>query len=299
MVDPKNRQLRPPIRRSWLRLRLGKAWYAGMRYLLWCSPKFRWAKRRQAERLPQVQFSHATPLYRHLRGEEMALQENKVVNLRLAAARLDGLVLAPGETFSYWRLIGKPSRRKGYKEGMVLFLGRIGSDVGGGLCQLSNLIFWMTLHTPLTVVERYRHSHDVFPDAGRTQPFGSGATCAYPHRDLMIRNDTDQPFQLCLRVGETHLEGQWRALRPPACRYEIVERDHRMDQASWGGYIRHNALYRRAWDLSGRLLEERFLFSNDAIMMYSPLLAEAEEGCHGGEKVVHCTESGGGPRENE
>lgn len=299
MVDPKNRQLRPPIRRSWLRLRLGKAWYAGMRYLLWCSPKFRWAKQRQAERLPQVQFSHATPLYRHLRGEEMALQENKVVNLRLAAARLDGLVLAPGETFSYWRLIGKPSRRKGYKEGMVLFLGRIGSDVGGGLCQLSNLIFWMTLHTPLTVVERYRHSHDVFPDAGRTQPFGSGATCAYPHRDLMIRNDTDQPFQLCLRVGETHLEGQWRALRPPACRYEIVERDHRMDQASWGGYIRHNALYRRAWDLSGRLLEERFLFSNDAIMMYSPLLAEAEEGCHGGEKVVHCTESGGGPRENE
>ena len=299
MVDPKNRQLRPPIRRSWLRLRLGQAWYAGMRYLLWCSPKFRWAKRRQTERLPQVQFSHATPLYRHLRGEEMALQENKVVNLRLAAARLDGLVLAPGETFSYWRLIGKPSRRKGYKEGMVLFLGRIGSDVGGGLCQLSNLIFWMTLHTPLTVVERYRHSHDVFPDAGRTQPFGSGATCAYPHRDLMIRNDTDQPFQLCLRVGETHLEGQWRALRPPACRYEIVERDHRMDQASWGGYIRHNALYRQAWDLSGRLLEERFLFSNDAIMMYSPLLAEAEEGCHGGEKVVHCTESGGGPRENE
>ena len=274
MVDPKNRQLRPPIRRSWLRLRLGKAWYAGMRYLLWCSPKFRWAKRRQTERLPQVQFSHATPLYRHLRGEEMALQENKVVNLRLAAARLDGLVLAPGETFSYWRLIGKPSRRKGYKEGMVLFLGRIGSDVGGGLCQLSNLIFWMTLHTPLTVVERYRHSHDVFPDAGRTQPFGSGATCAYPHRDLMIRNDTEQPFQLCVQVGKQVLKGEWRAPAPPVCRYEIVERNHRMDQASWGGYVRHNELYRRIYDLEGGLLEEEFLFANDAIMMYSPLLPE-------------------------
>ncbi|MEI3305466.1 MAG: VanW family protein [Dysosmobacter sp.] len=45
-------------------------------------------------------------------------------------------MLAPGETFSYWKLIGKPSRRKGYLEGMVLFLGRIGSDVGGGLCRL-------------------------------------------------------------------------------------------------------------------------------------------------------------------
>lgn len=273
-TNPNIKQLRPPIHRSWLRLRLGKAYYSGKRHLLWMSPRFHWAKRRQTERLPCVQFSHATPLYRHLRGEDQILQENKVVNLRLAAARLDGVVLYPGETFSYWRLIGKPTRRKGYRDGMVLFLGRIGSDVGGGLCQMSNLIFWMTLHTPLTVVERYRHSHDVFPDANRTQPFGSGATCAYPHRDLMIRNDTDQPFQLCVRVGERELEGEWRALVPPKYRYEIVERNHRMDQVSWGGYIRHNELYRRTYDLDGWLLDESFLFANDAIMMYSPLLPE-------------------------
>ena len=274
MVDPKNRQLRPPIPRSWLRLRLGKAYYAGKRYLLWCSPRYHWASQRQSVSLPYIQTSHATPLYRHLRGEEMELQKNKVVNLQLAAARLNGVVLRPGETFSYWRLIGKPSRKKGYREGMVLFLGRIGSDVGGGLCQLSNLIFWMTLHTPLTVVERYRHSHDVFPDSNRTQPFGSGATCAYPHRDIMIRNDTDQCFQLCVRVGETHLEGEWRAEVPQKVQYEILERNARMDQASWGGYIRHNELFRRVFDLDGTLLREEFLFANDAIMMYSPLLPE-------------------------
>lgn len=274
MVDPKNRQLRPPIPRSWLRLRLGKAYYAGKRYLLWCSPQYHWASQRQSVSLPYIQTSHATPLYRHLRGEEMELQKNKVVNLQLAAARLNGVVLRPGETFSYWRLIGKPSRKKGYREGMVLFLGRIGSDVGGGLCQLSNLIFWMTLHTPLTVVERYRHSHDVFPDSNRTQPFGSGATCAYPHRDLMIRNDTDQSYQLCVRVGETHLEGEWRAEAPQKFQYEILERNARMDQASWGGYIRHNELFHRVFDLDGTLLREEFLFANDAIMMYSPLLPE-------------------------
>lgn len=269
--------LRPPIQRSWLRLRLGKAYYAGKRYLLWCSPRFRWAKKRSAEKLFYVQTTHATPLIRQLRGEDMELQRNKVTNLKLAVACLDGIVLRPGETFSYWKLIGKPSRRKGYQEGMVLFLGRIGSDVGGGLCQLSNLIFWMTLHTPLTVVERYRHSHDVFPDSNRTQPFGSGATCAYPHRDLMIRNDTDQPFQLCLRVGETHLEGEWRAVRPPELCFEIVERDARMDQMSWGGYVRHNALARKVYDLQGEFLEEQFLFTNDAIMMYSPLLPQQAE----------------------
>lgn len=105
-----DKQLRPPIRRRWLRLRLGKAYYAGKRYLLWYSPKFRWAKERREERLPCVQFAHATPL---------------------------------------------------------------------------------------TVVERYRHSHDVFPDANRTQPSGSGATCAYPHRDLMIRNDTEHRLSNC------------------------------------------------------------------------------------------------------
>lgn len=274
MVDPRSKTLRPPLQRSWLRLRLGKDYYTWRRYLLWCSPRFRWARRRQSERLPYVQVSHATPLLRKLRGEEMELQQNKVVNLRLAVKRLDGLVLAPGETFSYWKLIGRPTRRKGYREGMVLFLGRIGSDVGGGLCQLSNLIFWMTLHTPLTVTERYRHSHDVFPDANRTQPFGSGATCAYPHRDLMIRNDTKVPFQLCLRVGETHLEGQWRATVPQQLYFEVVERNPRMDQAAWGGYVRHNELFRRVLDESGALLGEEFLFSNDAIMMYSPLLPE-------------------------
>lgn len=274
MLDPKDKTLQLPVRRSWLRLRLGKAYYAGKRYLLWCSARFRWAKERQGERLPCIQSAHATPLLRHLRGDQMEWQRNKVVNLKLAVARLDGLILHPGETFSYWKLIGKPTRQKGYREGMVLFLGQIGSDVGGGLCQLSNLIFWMTLHTPLTVVERYRHSHDVFPDADRTQPFGSGATCAYPHRDLMIRNDTDQDFQLCLRVGETHLQGEWRAMRPPERRYEVVERDARIDQAAWGGYIRHNALYRDVYDLQGNFLEEQFLFTNDAIMMYSPLLTQ-------------------------
>lgn len=277
MVDPKNRSLRPPIQRSWLRLRLGKAYYAARRYALWRSPRYRWARERRRDSLPYLQASHKTPLLRHLRGEDMELQRNKVVNLRLAVEKLDGVLLRPGETLSYWRLIGKPSARRGYLPGMVLFLGRIGSDVGGGLCQLSNLIFWMTLHTDLTVVERYRHSHDVFPDAHRSQPFGTGATCAYPHRDLMLRNDTQETYQLRLRVGEKNLEGEWLATAPPLHRFEIQERDARMDQAAWGGYVRHNAIWRRVFDRDGNFLEDQPLFTNDAIMMYSPLLPEVEE----------------------
>lgn len=271
VVDTKM-DLRPPIRRSWLRLRLGKAYYTGKRYLLWCLPKYRWAKTWKEERLPCVQFSHATPLMRHLRGEEMVWQENKVTNLRLAVKRLDGLILYPGETFSYWKRIGKPTARKGYKEGMVLFLGQIGGDIGGGLCQLSNLIFWMTLHTPLTVTERYRHSHDVFPDANRTQPFGSGATCFYNYMDLMVRNDTEHTWRLTLRLTETHLEGEWRAGAPCDRRYEVYEKEHHIQGEYWGGFTRHNTLYRRTFDLEGTLLGDDFLIENHAIMMYDPML---------------------------
>ena len=158
---------------------------------------------------------------------------------------------------------------------MILRNGGYLAATGGGLCQLSNLIYWMTLHTPLTVVERHRHGYDVFPDANRTQPFGSGATCFYPYLDLMIRNDTDRPYQLCLRVGETHLEGAWRSVEPPAFQFQVVEKDARIDQAAWGGYIRHNQLWREVYGLSGALLEEQYLCTNDAIMMYSPLLPAA------------------------
>ena len=262
--------LRPPIRRSWLRLRLGKAYYTARRYIMWCSPKYKWAKVQKETSLPELHVSHQTPLRRNLGGEEAVWQENKVVNLRLAAKKLDGIVIFPGETFSYWRLIGKPTYRKGYREGMVLFLGQIGGDIGGGLCQMANLIFWMALHTPLTVTERYRHSHDVFPDANRTQPFGSGATCAYPHRDLMLRNDTQHPFQLRIWVEEEYLCGEIRSTELPDCRYQIFEKDACIRQMSWGGYVRHNELWRRV-EQGERGWEEK-LITNDAIMMYSPLL---------------------------
>lgn len=184
------------------------------------------------------------------------------------------MVLRPGETFSYWRLIGRPSRRKGYLDGIVLFCGTFRPGVGGGLCQMSNLIFWMTLHTPLTVVERYRHSYDVFPDSGRTQPFGSGATCVYPYRDLMIRNDTQTTFRLHVTVGGEFLEGEWRADRRPEYSYRVVERDHCMQSEYWGGYSRHNKLYREVYDAEGRCVDVQYVTRNDALMMYSPFLAE-------------------------
>ena len=160
---------------------------------------------------------------------------------------------------------------------MILRNGGYLAATGGGLCQLSNLIYWMTLHTPLTVVERHRHGYDVFPDANRTQPFGSGATCFYPYLDLMIRNDTQDTYQMRVRVGKTDLEGEWRVSAEPTERYAVVERNHEMRAQYWGGYIRHNELYRQTFDLQGKLLAEMPVAVNDAVMMYSPYLEESKK----------------------
>lgn len=267
-----------PIKRSKLRLKLGKAYYTYVRYLLWLSPKFKFAKHCDSNKLQYSCFTHRTLLLRQLRDVDMAYQYNKITNLKLAVNRLNHIVIHPGETFSYWKLIGKPTYKKGYVDGMVLFCGSFGPGVGGGLCQLSNLIFWMTLHTPLTVIERYRHSYDVFPDASRTQPFGSGATCIYPYRDLMIRNDTNETYQLCLQVGEKYLEGQWRSAGKPLYYYKIIEKNHLIKSEYWGGYSRHNELYRQKFDHEGNLLDEAYVTENHALMMYAPFIAyEAEQ----------------------
>lgn len=261
-----------PVRRSRLRLFAGKRYFTWKRYWKWMTSRSRLATEHLTEALPYKAASHATPLLRSLRNVDMQLQYNKITNLRLAVAKLDGLVIRPGETFSYWRSIGKPTRRKGYLEGMILQSGTFRSGTGGGLCQLSNLVYWMTLHTPLTVTERHRHSYDVFPDEQRTQPFGSGATCAYNYLDLQLRNDTGHAYQLKLHLDETHLHGQWRCEGSQLYTYEIYEDGHRISLEPWGGYVRSNAIRRRVITPAGELAADEAVTENHALMMYSPLL---------------------------
>ncbi|WP_232697700.1 VanW family protein [Brevibacillus daliensis] len=261
-----------PIKRSPLRIWLGTKYYRFKRYYEWYFSQIEFALQKEESELPALIFTHRTPLLRQLQNVDMWLQHNKVHNLRIAMQALNGIVIQPGETFSYWRLIKNPSRRRGYVEGMQLFYGKVKIGVGGGLCQLSNLIYWMTLHTPLTVTERYRHSYDVFPDANRTQPFGSGATCAFNYLDLRIKNETNQPYQLILTITDGHLVGEWRAMQPLSYQYEIYEKNHLIEPAFWGGYIRSNQLFRRLYSFDGFLIDDQFITENHALMMYEPLL---------------------------
>lgn len=264
-----------PKKRSRMRIFAGMLYYRYRRYLEWYFSGKKYSKVSNNEALPYTVLSHKTPLLRQLRNVDMWMQYNKVVNLRIAVKQLNGALIKPGETFSYWRLIGKPTREKGYLDGMVLFNGEFGAGVGGGLCQLSNLIYWMALHTPLIVTERYRHSFDVFPDSSRTQPFGSGATCVYNYRDLQLYNNTKDTYQLQLYVDDENLYGEWRSTTEMKRRYEVYEGEHHISHEFWGGYVRNNTIYRREYDLEGVLINDEFLTENHAIMMYQPFLNES------------------------
>lgn len=263
--------------RSVLSVTAGAAARRMRRELQWRDRRFDFEVVHGAAPFEHVVAEHATPLFRPLAGVDERLQRNKVVNLRIAVSRLDGIVIAPGQRLSFWREVGKPTRRRGFVEGLVLRQGRLSTGVGGGLCQLSNLLYWMTLHTPLTVVERWRHSYDVFPDAGRTQPFGSGATVAWPLLDLQIENRTAIPYQLTLRVTDTHLVGAWTAPEPALQRYRIEERNHRITHEGPGVYVRRNELWRETVQPDGRV-EAELVAVNDARMMYAPFLPEAAQG---------------------
>ena len=153
------------------------------------------AKERKEESLPIVIYRHNSLIRRRLGNVNMQLQENKATNLGFAVKHIDGLVIHPGETFSVWKLIGRTTKRKGYKEGLTIAKGKPSQGIGGGMCQLSNLIHWLVLHSELTITEHHHHDGlDLFPDFGRQIPFGTGTSISYNYIDYRFRNDTQNTY---------------------------------------------------------------------------------------------------------
>ena len=119
-------------------------------------------------------------------GFPMEYQQNKVHNLRLAAEAMNGVVLHPSETFSFWRLARRADRHTPYKDGLVLVNGSVRPAYGGGLCMLSDLLYWCFLHTPLTVTERHGHAVEQFPAAEAERfPRGADATVSEDRKSVV------------------------------------------------------------------------------------------------------------------
>ncbi|QBX54173.1 vancomycin resistance protein [Nocardioides seonyuensis] len=227
-----------------------------------------WATTRAAEPLPHRVKQHGSLLLRELDPDRMVLQHNKVTNLRLASSHVDGLLIRPGETLSFNRVVGNCTRRQGYLDGMRLSNGSPESGVGGGICQLANLIHWMVLHSPLTVVERSEHSFDLFPDTGRVVPWGVGCSIVYNYVDLVVRNDTDLTFQLGVEVGKRFLHGQLRSDERPPRSFEVEAREEEFVRHD-DRVFRRNQIWRRALDPdTGSPVGEELLKANFALVVY-------------------------------
>lgn len=273
----------PQKKRSRLRIKIGCIFYTLKRYFYWIFFYKLFAKQNKKtfadeelllKEYPQIVFSHSTPLYRKLSLDEQKFQEAKVQNILIAIKKLNMTLVKQNKIFSYWKLIGNPTKNKGYQKGMVLVNGKPSEGTGGGLCAISNLIYWMTLHTPLTVLERWRHSYDVFPDSNRTQPFGSGATCVYNFRDLMIQNNTNQNYLLHIWVENNRLCGEWRSKKMPDESYKVFQKEHWITMEGQGIYIRHNTIWRTCTNLSTKESFDEFVTENHALMMYRPFLED-------------------------
>lgn len=240
------------------------------RYWTWYFGPRTYARIHMREKLSFRVKEHRSVLIRKLGSSEMYLQYNKITNLKIAQRRIDGLIIRPGETFSFCKLVGLPSKGKGYLPGMVLCNGEAAPGIGGGLCQLSNLIYWMAIHSPLTIVERHHHSFDPFPDNGRVLPFGSGATVFYNYRDLQFTNETPYIFQINIWLTGKHLAGELRVNEELPYTYHIFEQDHHFLKID-GDFYRKNAIWRHKIDKrDGHILTSELITKNFARVKYIP-----------------------------
>ena len=165
----------------------------------------RYATKRSGAPLPHLVFASACPMYNPDTGFDMVYQENKVFNVKLAASQLEGALIRPGETFSFWRYVHGADKRIPYKNALAELNGRLQPVYGGGLCQLSNVIFWLFLHAPLTILEQHGHDRKDFPEPPSDALLGVDATIYEGWLDLKVRNDTPDTYQLGFSFNQTEI----------------------------------------------------------------------------------------------
>ena len=236
------------------------------------------AKRKNKNNLEYIWKSDARIMERKLHGVDMTLQKNKVTNLKLASSKIDGIVIYPGEEFSFWNLVGNATKRKGYKEGLVISNSQMKTGIGGGLCQLANQIHWMVLHTPLEVIEIHHHSDALFPDAKRTVPFGTGTSISYKSLDYRFKNNTDTPIQIRTWIDDVMLYGEIRSTHPIDKMYKIIEEDSYYAKEDDGIFYRNSKVYKITYDkLDKKELSKELILTNHSKVMYDYNLIPKDE----------------------
>ncbi|MBX3113871.1 MAG: VanW family protein [Fimbriimonadaceae bacterium] len=141
-----------------------------------------------------------TPLFTENSIAERRLQLGKIQNLRIALRKIDGICIPAGETFSFWRQIGRATKQRGFKPGRELREGCIIPSVGGGLCQISNALYDLALQAGCRIDERHPHTQ-VIPGSAADRE--RDATVAWNHIDL--RFTPQSPLWIRAKLTQTEL----------------------------------------------------------------------------------------------
>lgn len=121
---------------------------------------------------------------------------DRSTNLRLATEKINGTILAPGEEFSYNKIVGERSIQAGYKEAKVYSNGEVVDGIGGGICQISSTLYNAVVFSNLEVKERYNHQFITsYVGAGRD------ATVVYGVKDFKFVNNRTYPIKIEMSVN--------------------------------------------------------------------------------------------------
>ncbi|MBR4298003.1 MAG: YqeG family HAD IIIA-type phosphatase [Bacteroidaceae bacterium] len=241
--------------------------------------KEKYATERSQEKLPVLVASYGGDMIKRGPGIDEQLQINKAENIRLACSRMNGLVIHPGESFSFWHYVGKTSKKNGFTEGRVIVNGKLVSGVGGGLCNLANTLNQLVMDSPLTVTEIHHHSDALAPDPnGVRVPYSAGTSVNYNFVDYRFRNDTEQPVQLCTWCEGDILCTELRTTKDFPFSYRIVEENHHFHQEDNGKFYRKSKIYREIIDkTTGDVVKRELKWNNRSEVMFDYFLIPTEQ----------------------
>ena len=173
---------------------------------------FNYAKRRYSTN----DFSNSIALKQELKPNKA---KNK--NLLRAIKSIEQIQINPNEILSFWRIVGNPSKKNGFTESRSLVNGKIENTIGGGLCQLSGLMYYISLIAKLEILERHNHSIDIYNEETRFTPLGSDATVAYGYKDLKIRNNLNCPIKFNFSIEDDTIKVM--ILHSSVIRHNVVQ----------------------------------------------------------------------------
>ncbi|WP_414055636.1 VanW family protein [Macrococcus equi] len=221
----------------------------------------------QKDKLPYVIFSYNSNLIKKGKGIDPELQYNKAFNIDKSAKTMNGLIIHPGEEFSFWHLVGNANKRNGYKDGRVIINNKVQAGMGGGLCNLANTINLLIQHSPLEITEFHTHSDALALDEGERKPLRNGTSVAYNYVDYRFKNNSKHDVQLCVWVQDEKLFGELRSEVPINNQYELIEEDHHFTKKE-DTFYRRSKIYKITKDNEGNIISKDLILNNKSEVMF-------------------------------